>query len=127
MNAHVTNFVADDTANRSIAHPAQADIAAGWALLQEAGEAVAELAQLGADPAPMEPAAFAASVRAAGPGRLALAEQGIDDCAAVLHTGINALIAAKEAGRENTAAALTLWREFDAARESLLRLTLAPA
>ncbi|WP_375290315.1 hypothetical protein [Qipengyuania sp.] len=103
--------------------PPVADLAAGWALLHEAGEAVADLAQLGPDPKPLAPRDFAALVHAAGPVRVALVERGIDDCAAILHTGINAIINAHEAGRETTAAALTLWREFDAARDSLLSLT----
>lgn len=125
MMTFATNSVPVDPVNHAVAHPLEADLAAGWALLQEAGEAVAEMAQLGSEPDHMDPATFAAGVHAAEPARLALAEQAIDDCAAVLHTGINALIAAHEAGRENTAAALTLWREFDAARDGLLRLTLA--
>ena len=43
--------------------------------------------------------------------------------AAALHTGLTALIAATEQGRDCTAASLTLWREFDRARCGLLALT----
>lgn len=100
-----------------------AGLAAGWALLVEAGDAVAELAQLGAENNRITPRDFAMRAAAAGPSRLAIAERMIDDCAAALHTGITALIAADEAGRDTTAAALTLWREFDRAREALLALT----
>ena len=100
-----------------------AGLAAGWALLHEAGEAVAALAQLGGEPVAVSPADFAMRAAAAGPTRLALAEQMIDDCAAALHTGITALAAAAEAGRDTTAAALTLWREFDRARGALIALT----
>lgn len=98
-------------------------LADGWALLQEAGEAVADLAQLGREPATLAPRAFAMRAAAAGPARLALAERMIDDCAAALHTGISALAAAARAERDATAAALTLWREFDRARAALLMLT----
>ena len=108
-------------AHRQLANAA--GLAAGWALLHEAGEAVAGLAQLGREPAGIAASDFAMRAAAAGPARLALAEQMIDDCAAALHTGITALAAAAESGRDGTAAALTLWREFDRARAALLALT----
>lgn len=98
-------------------------IGAGWALLLEAGEAIAGLAQLGGGGDVVTPRDFAMRAAAAGPSRLSLAEQAIDDCAAALHTGLTALIAANEAGRDTTAAALTLWREFECARAGLLALT----
>ena len=98
-------------------------LTAGWALLHEAGDAIADLAQLGGDSLVLPPREFAMRAAAAGPARLALAEQSIDDCAAALHTGLTALIAGAEAGRDITAAALTLWREFDRARDGLLALT----
>ena len=98
-------------------------LAAGWALLHEAGNAVAELAQLGGETSALGAREFAMRAAAAGPARLALAEQAIDDCAAALHYRLTALIAASEQGRDCTAAALTLWREFDRARNGLLALT----
>lgn len=103
-----------------------ASLAAGWELLHEAGEAISGMAQLGSEPLMLVPRDFARRAAAAGPARLALAEQAIDDCAASLHTGLTALMIAADAGRDCTAAALTLWREFDRARSSLLALT-APA
>ena len=98
-------------------------LAGGWALLHEAGDAIAQLAQLGREPARLAPGEFALRLGPAGQARLALAEQAMDDCAAVLHSGLTALIRATEAGRDCTAAALTLWREFDRARAGLLALT----
>lgn len=98
-------------------------LAAGWALLLEAGDAVAELAQLGPEHCLVSPRDFAMRAAAAGPSRLALAERMIDDCAAALHTGITALIGASESGRDTTAAAFALWREYDRAREALLALS----
>lgn len=106
------------------AESAAGDLAAGWALIAEAGEAIAGLAQLGRElVGALTPADFAMRAAAAGPVRLMLAEQMIDDCAAALHTGLNALIAAEADGRDCTAAALTLWREFDRARGALIDLT----
>lgn len=98
-------------------------LAAGWGLLLEAGDALAELAQLGREPAVIAPREFAMRAAAAGASRLVMAEQAIDDCAALLHAGINALIVATEHRRDCTAAALTLWREFDRARDGLVVLT----
>lgn len=98
-------------------------LAASWALLHEAGEAIADLAQLGHQTAGLSPRDFAMRAATAGPVRLALTEQAIDDCAAALHCGLTALMTATEQGRECTAAALTLWREFDRARGGLLALS----
>lgn len=112
-----------DHASRSATTVDGAGLAAGWALLHEAGDAVAELAQLGCEPIALSPRDFALRAAAAGPARLALTEQAIDDCAAALHTGLTALLAAAEDGRDCTAASLTLWREFDRARIGLLALT----
>lgn len=100
-----------------------ASLAAGWALLHEAGEAVAKLAQLGTEPVEISPREFAMRAAGAGPTRLSLAEQAVDDCAAALHIGLTALIAAGESGRDCTVGALTLWREFERARNGLLALT----
>lgn len=110
---------------RRLSQPADiaGGLTAGWALLHEAGDAVAELAQLGRESGALSPRDFAMRAAAAGPARLALAEQAIDDCAAALHSGLTALIAATEQGRDCTAASLTLWREFDRARDGLLALT----
>ena len=106
-------------------HPADnaGGLAAAWALLHEAGDAIAGLAQLGCETAPITPHDFAMRAAAAGSTRLALTETAIDDCAAALHSGLTALIAATEQGRDCTAASLTLWREFDRARCGLLALT----
>lgn len=105
---------------------ADATLAAGWALLSEAGAAVASLASLEPAEQPLAPRAFALRAAAAGPARLALAERAIDDLAAVLHTGLAAITGASNAGRDVTTAANTLWREFDHARRGLLALTEAP-
>lgn len=105
---------------------AEGGLAAGWALLHEAGQAVAALAQLGREPMALTPSEFARRAAAGGPGRLVLIEQAIDDCAAALHSGLTALMAGAAAGRDGTAAALTLWREFDRARDALVGLATPP-
>lgn len=103
--------------------PQDAGLASGWLLLHEAGDALARLAQLGPEHAAIAPREFAMRAAAAGPARLALAEQAVDDCAAALHSGLTALISAGATGRDCTTAALTLWREFDRARSGLLAMT----
>lgn len=97
-------------------------LAAGWALVVEAGEAIASLAQLAPEARAIAPREFAMRAAAAGPARVALAEDLVDDCAAALHVGLTALLAATQSGRDPTAAALTLWREQDRARSALLAL-----
>lgn len=101
-------------------------LASGWALIHEAGEAIAGLAQLGASDMTIAPGDFAGRAAAAGPAKLRLVGRMIDDCAAALHTGLNALIDAAEAGRDPTAAAVTLWREFDRARTALVETITPP-
>lgn len=103
--------------------PPPGGLAEAWALLHEAGDALAQRAQLAPDPSPVAPRDFAIRTMAAGPARLMVAEWMIDDCAASLHSGLTALIAAEEAGRDTAAVAMTLWREFDRARSGLLALT----
>ena len=71
---------------------AAASLIAGWALLHEAGAAVAAMAQLGEERCVLASRDFAMRAAAAGPARLLLAEQMIDDCAAALHAGLTALM-----------------------------------
>jgi hypothetical protein len=102
--------------------PASHAIGAKWAALQEAGAVVCALA--GEEPAKSsaELRNFPAMIRDAGPGRRALAENGIDDLVAMMEPGIAALLAVNARGIDATHAARALWREFVAARASLLAL-----
>lgn len=90
-----------------------------WFALHDAADAVAQLAQLGHEP----PVGAIASLpgRAAGAGgwRCEAVVNGIDDLTLVMQTGLRALIAASDHGRDTTAAALTLWREFHAGRQAI--------
>lgn len=113
-------------APRAAATTTAPQLAEGWALLHEAGQAVARLAQLGEEAPAISPREFAERAIAAGATRHALVDQAIDDSCAALHTGMTALVATIGSGRDGTAAALTLWREFDRSREALLAIT-APA
>lgn len=101
-------------------------LAAGWALIHEARDALAALADSGREPLPLSPREFAMRAAAAGPARLAAAERALDDCAATLHIGLTALIGAQEKGQECAVVALTLRREFERARAGLLSLTAPP-
>jgi hypothetical protein len=102
--------------------PVSDAIGAKWAALHEAGAVVCALA--GEEPAKSsaEIRNFPAMIREAGPGRRALAENGIDDLVAMMEPGIAALLAVNARGIDATHAARALWREFIAARAALFAL-----
>ncbi len=124
MNALRHDF--DLSAAHELAAP-PAVFADKWEALHDAAAAVAGLAQL----APEKPdARFAAlpSLAASGPAwRLEVIERGVDDLSAVMQAGLRALIGASEDGRDTTAAAVTLWREFHAGREAVCNFLLPPS
>jgi hypothetical protein len=93
-----------------------------WAALQEAGAVVRTLA--GEDPERESPEIrnFPATIRQAGGWRRALAENGVDDLAALMEPGIAALLAVNARGIDAAVPARALWREFVAARDALLAL-----
>ncbi len=113
---------------RDIAHvrpPAEA-LGRKWAALLQAAGVVAMLADR-AEAAPRGRADdFPAAIAAAGGWRLALAAQGVDDLAAVMETGLAALLAIHGRGADPTVAAQALWEEFAAAHETLLGLLPPP-
>ena len=94
-----------------------------WAALQEAGAVVCMLA--GEEPERSSPEIrnFPAMIRDAGGWRRALAENGVDDLAALMEPGIAALLAVNARGIDATIPARALWREFVAARDALLALS----
>ena len=97
-----------------------------WDAAQKAGGAIAGLAQLA--PAPSAPCAALEVALLSGDGeRLARCEQMLDDLTAVLHTGLTALLFAAENDCDTTAAALALWREYDAATAALAALAGPPS
>lgn len=97
-------------------------IGAKWAALHEAGAVVCALAGEESAKSSAEIRNFPAMIREAGPGRRALAENGIDDLVAMMEPGIAALLAVNARGIDATHAARALWREFVAARAALLAL-----
>lgn len=93
-----------------------------WAALQEAGAVVCMLAGEEPERGSPEIRDFPATIRDAGGWRRALAENGIDDLAALMEPGIAALLAVNARGIDATIPARALWREFAAARDALLAL-----
>ncbi|MBD3730977.1 MAG: hypothetical protein IE933_14890 [Sphingomonadales bacterium] len=93
-----------------------------WAALQDAAGAVATLAGLATEKPSPTVRNFPALIRDAGGWRLDLAERGIADLTAIMQPGLTALLAVNARGQDATAAALTLWREFHAARAAILGL-----
>lgn len=94
-----------------------------WSALHEAAEAVAALAGIAPDPMTHEARSFPAAIREAGERRRELAEQGIEDLVAIMHSGISALLAALARGADAVPAARALRHEFLAARNALLALS----
>ena len=93
-----------------------------WSALHDAAGIVAVLAGLAPEPLKPQVRNFPVLIRDAGGWRTALAEQGIDDRAAIMEPGIAALLAVHARGASSTAAALALWQEFVRARTALLAL-----
>lgn len=95
------------------------DLGARWDALHDAADAVAQLAQLALEHPVGAIASLPARAARAGGWRGEAVANGIDDLALVMQTGLRALIIASDQGRDTTAAALTLWREFHAARQAI--------
>ena len=93
-----------------------------WSALHDAAGIVAVLAGLAPEPLKPQVRNFPVPIRDAGGWRTALAEQGIDDLAAIMEPGIAALLAVHARGASCPAAALALWQEFVRARTALLAL-----
>ncbi|WP_421850901.1 hypothetical protein [Novosphingobium sp.] len=93
-----------------------------WAAVHEAAAAIAELAGIAPEYRAPEIRNFPAIMRDTGGWRLRLAEQGVDDLAAILEPGLAALLTLHGSGAPAGAAALALWREFHTARAALLAL-----
>lgn len=93
-----------------------------WSAVHEAAAAIGELAGMAAVCRTLEECNFPVIMRDTGGWRLRLAEQGVDDLAAILEPGLAALLALDGSGAPARAAALTLWQEFQIARGGLLAL-----
>lgn len=94
-----------------------------WSALHDAVSVVGMLA--GIQPEDMRPNVrnFPAVMRDLGGWRADLAEQGIEDLAAIMEPGLSALLAAQARGVNPSSPALALWQEFYSARNALLALS----
>ena len=101
-------------------------MAVKWSALNDAAGIVAQLAGLAPEQRTPDmhdlPALIGNSVDGPGGWRKVLAEQGIDDLAAIMEPGIAALLAIHARGVSSEAAAQALWHEFLHARSALLAL-----
>ena len=93
-----------------------------WDALQDAAAAVAALAGLAAESPDPQVRDFPRRIREIGGWRLELATDGVSDLAAMMTPGVKALLAVSARGQDPTPAALTLWREYHAARTALMGL-----
>lgn len=93
-----------------------------WSALRHAAGIVAGLAGLAAHEPQQAERNFPAIIREAGGWRLTLAEQGVDDLAAIMESGLVALLGLNAGGGNPQAAALALWQEFRSASAALLDL-----
>ena len=117
MNAPPTDFARPQPALRN-----EGSLEAQWAALQEAAGAVAALAGLAPEKSTPQVRHYPALIERADGWRRDLATDGIADLSAMMRPGLQALLAVSAAGRDPTAAALTLWREYRHARAALLAL-----
>lgn len=93
-----------------------------WSALHDAADAVAVIAGVPGGSSAAEVQHFPAVLRAGW--RHGLVEQGVDDLSALMEPGLSALLSALGRGTDPRAAALTLWKEFVAARDLVLGLAL---
>ena len=107
---------------RGTARLAASPFAMKWTAVQTAAAAVGELAGLAPEYRTPEVRNFPAIMRDTGGWRLRLAEQGVDDLAAILEPGLAALVALHGSGVPAAPAAQALWHEFHSARAALLAL-----
>lgn len=109
-------------ANAEPTHSGAAVLTRQWAALQDAGSAVAAMAGLAPEKLSQKVRQFPALIKDADGWRLELAKNQVADMTAMMQPGLSALLAVNARGQDATAAALTLWREYHAAREAVLLL-----
>lgn len=98
------------------------DLSMRWAALNDAAALVCRLAGIAAETKTPELRNFPAKISSLSGMRLTLAQDGIDDLAALMEPGLAALLAVQARGHSPAPAALVLWREFHAARAALMAL-----
>lgn len=100
-------------------------LAEQWEAVHEAAAAVGKLAQLGREEPSPEIVQLPLRAAEKGDWRYEGAARGVDDLAAMMQPGLRALLSLTAQGRDTTAAALTLWREFHTSRAAILDLVAA--
>ena len=93
-----------------------------WAAVHDAAAAVGELAGLAPEYRMPSVRNFPAIMRDTGGWRQRVAQQGVDDLAAIMEPGLAALLVVQARGAPTAAAAMALWQEFQSARGALLAL-----
>jgi len=120
MSAIPPSFVSGEPAGSCGAVEDLSD--AKWAALHAAANVVASLAGLEPEPIPSRVRDYPALIGVAEPWRRELAARGIDEMAAMMEPGLEALLGVNARGADPRAAALALWQEYEQARASLLTL-----
>ena len=93
-----------------------------WSAVHQAGRAAAQLAQLGEEELSADVAELPSRADKLDDTRRALVADAVEDLAALMQPGLRALSALAEQGRDTTAAALQLWREYYNARSAIVAL-----
>lgn len=109
-------------AGHDAARDASSKLSRQWTAVQDAANAVALIAGLAPEQPSNKIRNFPALIKDVDGWRLALAKNQIADMSAMMQPGVAALLAVNARGQDATAAALTLWREYHAAREAVLAL-----
>lgn len=113
---------AASAARGDFGHAASNAMSMKWSALNDAASVVCTLAGLQPEMRKAEVRNFPAIMRDAGGWRHALAQQGVDDLAAIMEPGLAALLAVSARGGSPAVAAKALWQEFQSARAALLEL-----
>lgn len=91
-----------------------------WEMLHERAAEVALVAGFAPEKNKAGLDRFAARFEVAGDWQQRMAGQGIDDIAAMLSAGMQALRVVQDRGTDASVPAQALWREFHAARDAVL-------
>lgn len=106
---------------------ARPSITERWEELHVEADRVAKLAGLVPEKAEKTKSQFVTQISTAGERQMVLASQAIDDIAAMLRSGLQALQIVEARGGIAHAPALALWREFHVSRGAVLALLKANA
>jgi hypothetical protein len=118
----------ESTAARGPSTPTAASpeaLAQAWDRLHGQAGQLAMLARIAAEPAQTS-ASITQLFDAALPWQRVIADQTMADAATMLDCGLTALATLSQRGQDAAAPALVLWREFHAARNSLLVMLECP-